>query len=555
MVTPTVAVDLAAAGTLLAVGVWTLWRQSVPGAVALGIVTLAAALFPAAAAVTQLWSAGTVVGLYAVFSWRAVPPFWLAFAAAYTGRGPQFGAGVAAGGAVVAVAWQLPAVLWTVTARWSWFLELGWLLLVATTVYAELLLVRAGAAGDLPARQAAGLLVFGAAVTASLGAALPTSGSGATLSVVRTVVAVVAVGGICVAVADGALRRAPGADRLARERLLESMREAAVVTDREGRLADANSAARDTFGVEPTAFGRSVESVFDATLPEPDGAGRETLTVETTDGRRTFVVSADRVTDDSGESVGRIYLFRDVTERLTDERRLDVLGRVLRHNLRNDLDATRAFAERLATAPDDDGARRRLHDLARKLADTGETVAEMERLFAGQPSRELVDPSAIAERVATACEPGDTARKTDGGDTVRESDQTTAADTSATQVTVTTRTSGTAETDPELLQAALVELVDNGLTHATAARPTVEVVVDADGQTEIAVRDGEPAIPAREREILVEGEEPLRHGSGLGLWFVALAVRRLGGNLRFAQRADGGNVVMITLPDRDGGGQ
>jgi signal transduction histidine kinase len=236
-----------------------------------------------------------------------------------------------------------------------------------------------------------------------------------------------------------------------------------------------------------------------------------------------------------------------VTERLTDERRLDVLGRVLRHNLRNDLDATRAFAERLATAPDDDAARRRLHDLARKLADTGETVAEMERLFAGQPSRESVDPSAIAERVAAACEPGDTARKTDGGDTVRESDQTAGADTSAMQVTVTTRTSGTVKTDPELLRAALVELVDNGLTHATAARPTVEVVVDADGQTEIAVRDGEPAIPAREREILV--------GSGLGLWFVALAVRRLGGDLRFAQRADGGNVVTITLPDRDGGGQ
>lgn len=552
MVTPTVAVGLAAAATLVAVGLWTLWRRSVPGAVALGVVTLAVAFFPAAAAVTQLWSAETVLSLYAVFSWRTVPPFWLAFAAAYTGRGPQFGAGLAAIGAVVAVAWQLPAVLWMVTERWSWFLELGWLLLVATAVYAELLLVRAGAAGDLPARQTAGLLAYGAAVTASLGAALPTGGSGATLSVVRAVVAVVAVGGISVAVADGALRRAPGADRLARERLLESMREAAVVTDREGRLADANAAARSAFGVEPTAFGCAVESVFDAALPEPDGAGRERLTVETTDGRRTFAVSADCVTDDGGESVGRIYLFRDVTERLTDERRLDVLGRVLRHNLRNDLDATRAFAERLAAVPDDDAARRRLHDLARKLADTGETVAEMERLFAGQPTRESVDPSAVAERVAAACEPDDTARKTDGGDGVVEGGETDEADTPPARVTVTTRTSGTVETDPELLRAVLTELVDNGLTHAAAARPAVEVVIDADGQTEIAVRDGEPAIPAREREILVEGEEPLRHGSGLGLWFVALAVRRLGGELTFAQRAGGGNVVTVTLPDRDG---
>jgi Signal transduction histidine kinase len=269
--------------------------------------------------------------------------------------------------------------------------------------------------------------------------------------------------------------------------------------------------------------------------------------VATTDGRRTFAVSADRIADDNGESVGRVYLFRDVTERVTDEQRLDVLGRVLRHNLRNDLDATRAFAERLATAPDDEATRRRLHGLATELAETGDTVAEMERLFTGQPTRESVDPTVVAERAVAACETDDAVA--DGGTSPREGTQTDGAETDTTQVT--TQTSGTVVTDPELLQAVLTELVDNGLTHTTATRPTVEVVVDADGATEIAVRDGEPAIPAREREILVDGEEPLRHGSGLGLWFVALAVRRLGGELAFTQPTDGGNVVTVTLPDRD----
>ena len=528
MVIPTAVVDLASATLLVAVSVWTLWRRPVPGAAALSVVTFAAAVLPATAAVVQLSSVDSwIVGLYA-FLWRAVSPFWLAFATAYTGRGPQFGIGVAAAGAVVGIAWQLPGVFLGATGALFPFLSLGWLLLMAAAVYAELLLARAGAAGGLPPRQTVGLLVGGAGATVSLVVVLPADVAGSSLATTRTAVGVVTAAGFCVAVADGALRRAPGADRLARERLLEAMTEAAVVTDREGRLADANAAARRLFGLESSTFGRPVESVFDTALPDATDSGRETVTTETTDGRRTFAVSADRITDDGGESVGRIYLLRDVTERLTDEQRLDVLGRVLRHNLRNDLDATRAFAERLDAVPDDEDARQRLHDLATGLAEMGETVAEMERLFAGRPTWESVDPSTVAERVAAACEPGDT-----------------------TRVTVTIRTAGRVETDPELLRAVLTELVDNGLTHTTAEEPTVEVVVDADGQTEIAVRDGDPPIPAREREILVEGEEPLRHGSGLGLWFVALAVRRLGGDLAFAQRPAGGNVVTVTLPDRD----
>jgi signal transduction histidine kinase len=524
----TAVIDLVSATLLGAVGVWALWHRSVPGAVALAIVTLVAAMLPAAAAAVELSSVGPwIVSTYA-FVWRTVPPFWLAFATAYTGRGPQFGLRTAAAGAVVATAWQLPGVLFIVRGLWAPFLSLGWLLLIVIVLYAELLLARAATAGELPPRQAAGLLIGGAAITVSLVVVLPTDASGSFPASVQTAVGVVTTASFCVAVADGALRRAPGADRLARERLLEAMTEAAVVTDREGRLADANAAARRLFELESSTFGCPVESVFDTALPDTTDSGRETVTTETTDGRRTFAVSADPVTDEQGEPVGRIYLLRDVTERLTDEQRLDVLGRVLRHNLRNDLDATRAFAERLDAAPDDEDARRRLHDLATGLAETGETVAEMERLFAGRPTWESVDPSAVAERVAAACEPDDT-----------------------TQVTVTVRTAGRVETDPELLRTVLTELVDNGVTHTTAEEPTVEVVVDADGQTEIAVRDGDPPIPAREREILVDGEEPLRHGSGLGLWFVALAVRRLGGDLAFSQRPAGGNVVTITLPDRD----
>jgi len=64
-------------------------------------------------------------------------------------------------------------------------------------------------------------------------------------------------------------------------------------------------------------------------------------------------------------------------------------------------------------------------------------------------------------------------------------------------------------------------------------------------------RDGDLPTPPREREPLVAGEEPLRHDSGLGLWFVALAVRRLGEDLTLTRRPTGSDVVTITFSDRN----
>lgn len=57
----------------------------------------------------------------------------------------------------------------------------------------------------------------------------------------------------------------------------------------------------------------------------------------------------------------------------------------------------------------------------------------------------------------------------------------------------------------------------------------------------------------RERAVLLDAEEsPLRHGSGVGLWFVNWGVSRLGGGPRFRGRDEGGTVVSLTVPDISG---
>ncbi|MEZ3143817.1 ATP-binding protein [Halobaculum sp. MBLA0143] len=553
-VDPLVVVNVVAVAGLSVVGGLAAWRRSVPGAGALSAIAFLTAAQPSLQVVVLVASdvSPASVRLFAVV-WRALPPLWLGFAAAYTGRGPALGPRWTALLAVVAVGWQLPGVLFELTGLVRLFLELGWVLLFVATAYSALLLWRATDDGGLSRRRAAGLLgACGTSVALFAAVLIPDGGAVASAGL-----SLATAGCLAVAVVDGALDRAPGTDHLARERLLAAMDEAAIVADRAGRLSDANAAARRVFDLGDDAFGRSVAAVVDAPLPDPDNPDRETVVVDTPDGRRELAVSATRVRDDRETVVGRTYLFGDVTERVTAERRLAVLGRVLRHNLRNDLDAVQAFAEaldddefdddefdddefdgepgerggsRAGDDPPDRAAthRRRIRDLAAGLADTGATVAEMERLFSRPSVREPAEPVAVADGVA--------ARFDDHAGTVR------------------VRAAGSPDelvTDPELLSTALAELVENGLEHADDPTPTVEVVVAATASgVAVAVHDEGPGIPAREREVLVAGEEPLRHGSGLGLWFVWLAVRRLGGELSFAERDGVGSVVTLTVPDR-----
>ncbi|MGM0399180.1 MAG: ATP-binding protein, partial [Halobacteriota archaeon] len=66
----------------------------------------------------------------------------------------------------------------------------------------------------------------------------------------------------------------------------------------------------------------------------------------------------------------------------------------------------------------------------------------------------------------------------------------------------------------------------------------------------IRVVDDGPGIPRMEREVLSGETEigPLYHGSGLGLWFVNLAVRQADGVLQFEENEPRGSVVSIRLP-------
>ncbi len=108
------------------------------------------------------------------------------------------------------------------------------------------------------------------------------------------------------------------------------------------------------------------------------------------------------------------------------------------------------------------------------------------------------------------------------------------------------------ESDPMLLAVALRNVIENAIAAApsgSAVEVTFERTAD---HLDICVLDRGPGIAAQDRARVTtqffRGTGALAGGSGLGLAVVDTAVARLGGQLTFAPREGGGEVVRLRFP-------
>jgi len=471
-----------------------------------------------------------------LFCWYLATAVWTIFALEYTGRGPAMTRrrslavlGLALLTGTVSI---LIGVFGVENATVSLLVIPMQVAVISLSVFGVFLVARSGVTyDDLPVARSVGLAAAGTSLTALFVPLVLIDVIGIEEGVV---LATGILGFAAAAFLVGQFRLGlfdsdPSTGYLARETLLDQMSESVLLVDRERQLLDVNDAAVETFAIDrPIEHGETLESVLGAA---PDDGTDGPITLTTRAGQREFEWRHSDLTR-GGDTVGRIHALRDVTEQRTDEQRLAVLNRVLRHNLRNDLDAIRAYAETLTDGEemDADRARERIEETALEVAAIGDTVASAEQLLkqdgvAGQP----VDVGELAHRVVST-----------------QLDERPGAMGELSGAAVQIRT------DPRILETVLEELVENALKHADG-EPAVEVEVDeSDDGVTISVRDNGPGIPEHERAVLLEGEEtPLNHGSGLGLWLVYWGVKRLGGNLSFGVASPSGSVVTVTVPSLD----
>lgn len=102
----------------------------------------------------------------------------------------------------------------------------------------------------------------------------------------------------------------------------------------------------------------------------------------------------------------------------------------------------------------------------------------------------------------------------------------------------------------EMIDTVVGNLIENAIEHNDET-PHVAVDVftnDASNEVTLRIADDGPGIPSFELEVLSEGTETaLQHGSGLGLWLVKWFVESYDGTFSIESTGDG-SVATITLP-------
>jgi len=305
------------------------------------------------------------------------------------------------------------------------------------------------------------------------------------------------------------------------------------VVDQSERIIKLNPKAAETFELGRTeTLGEPIETVLDCSLDQL--RQMDTYELRTGVSRRQFDPTVSAFTDQHDRQLGSLVTLHEVTERELRKQRLEVLNRVLRHNLRNTVDVIKSNAEALteeeyADRPTDEHADT-IIDSADGLAHLGQKARLIDRFV----SRSVRD----TERDLTAVV----------SDLIEE---VCSAKTNGTGPDVTVEferpESALLLTDWEALTAALESAIENAIEHADDA-VSITVTEYTTGYR-ITVTDDGPGIPESELESLDAGREtPLQHGSGLGLWQIKWGIKKLNGTVSF--QTDSGTTVEMTVPDQ-----
>lgn len=317
------------------------------------------------------------------------------------------------------------------------------------------------------------------------------------------------------------------------------------ITDGRPRVLDVNESFVEVFGYERERIvGESLNEFIVPNWLSDEAEGFDERTAvgeinygrvqrETTDGLREFLYRGIPYETTNETTLG-FAVYTDITGIRRQERRLQVLNRVLRHNLRNELTVVRG----LLAGIDDEFEEKQpvlerdwalLDDSVRSLERLAEEAAEINRVLRASGSQTSVDCIPLLHSAVERFRGVYPNAKIE------------------TRLPESQPVVGT-----DRYRAAFDALVENAIEHNPAGRPHVWITVTPvqnEDWIDVVVADDGPRIPETERSVIT-GESEIdqtNHGSGLGLWLVKWTVESVGGGLFFEQSDAGGNCVRLRL--------
>ncbi len=222
------------------------------------------------------------------------------------------------------------------------------------------------------------------------------------------------------------------------------------------------------------------------------------------------------------------------------EQRLEVLNRVLRHNLRNDMAVIINYADmlpELVDDPDVEMASGKIVSMGRGLTELGTKAGKIEQAFqSAEDGLRPVDLDPIVEETAAELRAD---HDVEISVSMPESASVLALSTVAMAVENVCANAVNHNTHPEPVVEITAESVDDSDTSGSP---------DDRERLRLTVADNGPGIPDQEINVLTSGRETaLEHGSGLGLWLVYWLAEKSDAELEFDDAEIGGAAVSLVF--------
>lgn len=209
---------------------------------------------------------------------------------------------------------------------------------------------------------------------------------------------------------------------------------------------------------------------------------------------------------------------------------LNLLHRVMRHNLRNDLNVIHGYINMVKPDIEDETIAtycEKILATTTGMIQYSEHVRRIRKVTDISPHRPTIDLAALITRVQSSNQ----------------------ALSNGVEVTTDVPEDVHVTANP-MLEEAVDELITNAVAHNDAPTPRVNIEVrfTDDDMVDIRITDNGPGIPEEELEMVrTNPAHKTQHSKGLGLWFVDWTVRHSGGQFHIEPRDTGGTRAVIRL--------
>lgn len=228
-----------------------------------------------------------------------------------------------------------------------------------------------------------------------------------------------------------------------------------------------------------------------------------------------------------------IGISTDITEQKRREEELEVLNRILRHDIRNDMSVILGWMELLGDHVDEEG-----HEYLERTLDSGRHIVELT-----ESARDYVELVVEGEDIETEPVALESILQTEID---RRQEMYTKA-----EFVVNGEIPDMEVLANDLLSSAFRNVLNNAVQHNDTAEPTITISFEDSG-TDVVIRiaDNGPGIPDEQKESIFgkQAEGLASSSTGMGLYITETLVRNVGGEIWVEDNEPKGSIFNIQLP-------